>query len=331
MDDDRVVRALPKSPIHDCLLNRDLTALSALCDSHLPPALFNSPNMDGHPPLCYILSCPELEDWNSDEVIEAMTLLVDKAGANVANCDGSGNTVLHLAAARGDMNILEKCLEWTKPRKGKGEGDRIDLDMQNLDASKYNDGDWSVVDGDTRYLSKEERDAKTSRPEFLNDTALNVAIKEEHEECAVRLLEEGASVNVADVDGDTPLVCSLENNFDDLAAAIISRGASVHVQSKNLACQRLLHHYASRGNTRVLQMLLDAPSFDAKSMLNENRGTLSFTPLHMAARGGRLSSCKLLVDRGADIAAVDKNGATPADLAAANKKTEVARWLQSCE
>ena len=329
MDDDRVIRAMPKSPIHDCLLARDMTRLSVLTQSALPKALFNSPNLNGDPPLCYILSCTELEDWNTDEVIEAMECLVDDAGANVSNCDGSGNTVLHLAAARGDLRLLEKCLLWTKPREGKSAKDKIDLDLQNLDASKYKEGDWKVIDGDTRYLTKQGRAEKSSDPDFLNDTALNIAIKEEHEECAMRLLQAGASVNIADVDGDTPLVCALDVELDDVAAACVAKGARVDVVSKNLACNRLLHHYASRGKVGVLRLLMDAPSFDSSVLLNEGRGTQNFTPLHCAARGGRLQACQLLVERGANVTAVDKNGATPANLADANRKTDVAEWLRS--
>ena len=329
MDDNRVIREMPNSPIHDCLLARDMTRLAALCDSSLPKALFNSPNINGDPPLCYILSCTELEDWNTEEVIEAMEMLVDGAGANVNNCDGSGNTVLHLAAARGDARLLEKCLLWTKARPGKDSSDKIDLDMQNIDASKYKEGDWQVIDGDTRYLSKAEREEKASEPEFLNDTALNIAIKEEHNECAMRLLQAGASVNIPDVDGDTPLVCALENDLTDVAAACIAKGSKVDVESKNLACNRLLHHYASRGKVDVLRLLMDAAGDDTGRLLNEARGALNFTPLHMAARGGRLDACQLLVERGADIYAKDKNGDTPAQLAVANKKTSVADWLKS--
>lgn len=329
MDDNRVIRAMPKSPIHDCLLARDMTRLTALTQSALPKTLFNSPNLSGDPPLCYILSCTELEDWNTDEVIEAMELLVDGAGANVSNCDGSGNTVLHLAAARGDLQLLEKCLLWTQPREGKSADDIIDMDLQNLDASKYKEGDWQVIDGDTRYLSEEERAEKASDPEFLNDTALNIAIKEEHDECAMRLLQAGASVNLADVDGDTPLVCALDAELTDVAAACVAKGARVDVKSKNLACNRLLHHYASRGKVDVLRLLMDAPGFDAGALLNEARGTHNFTPLHCAARGGRLEACQLLVERGADLSTADKNGATPADLADANKKFAVAEWLRS--
>ena len=305
-----------------------MTRLSVLVESPLPKALFNSPNINGDPPLCYILSCTELEDWNTGEVIEAMDLLVDIAGASVNTCDGTGNTVLHLAAARGDMQLLEKCLLWTKERKGKNPDDKIDIDMQNVDASKYSDGNWSKVESSSLQGKSNEKVQK-SEIEILNDTPLNVAIKEEHEECALRLLEAGANVHIPDACGDTALVCALENEMYDVAAACIAKGAKVNVESKSLACQRLMHHYASHGNMLVLRMVMDSPGFDVDELLNEPRGSHGFTPLHCAARGGKLEACQLLVERGASIYAVDCDGATPADLAELNKKTEVADWLKS--
>ena len=36
---------------------------------------------------------------------------------------------------------------------------------------------------------------------------------------------------------------------------LIAKGAETTVQSKNVACSSLLHHYASRGNVRALKLL----------------------------------------------------------------------------
>ena len=70
-------------------------------------------------------------------------------------------------------------------------------------------------------------------------------------------------------------------------------------------------------------------------MLAEGRGPLKFTPLHMAARGGRKEACLLLLSRQAEPGVLcrvrDGNGKTPADLADANHKQEVAALLRGKE
>jgi uncharacterized protein len=56
-----------------------------------------------------------------------------------------------------------------------------------------------------------------------------VAIKEEHEEVALLLIESGADVNIPDSDGDTPLVSAMDNQLWDVAECLISKGANITV------------------------------------------------------------------------------------------------------
>jgi ankyrin repeat protein len=55
------------------------------------------------------------------------------------------------------------------------------------------------------------------------------------------------------------------------------------------------------------------------------------TPLHWAAASGRGSIVDLLLDRGADPAAADKRGRTPAELARDAGFSEVAERLETSE
>ncbi len=323
LDDDRVVKALPRTPVHDCLKRKDMEALAALCDGALPPRLFNLPDADLSPPLCFLFSAPETQDWSADEIAEAARLLVEEGGARVNGlCDGRGSSPLHLAAARDDVDVLNVALKWCTREHG------LDINAQNLEQSKYTGGDWHKVTGDKRYMDREEKDAQSSEPTILHDTALHLAVKEECEESAIRLIECGADVNIPDHEGDTPLVSALDNDLLDVAQMLLGRGAAVDVASPNLACNSLLHHFASRGNVAVLTMLMDAETFDA-GLLERPGGALDFTPLHLAARGGRTQACELLLARGASAAARDKNGKTPADLAEANKKAALAAKLRA--
>ena len=113
-----------------------------------------------------------------------------------------------------------------------------------------------------------------------------------------------------------------------IASKLILNNANVNCKSKNLACQSLLHHYSSRGRVNILKLLISSKSFNIEESLEEALGPLMFTPLHMAARGGRVDACQYLIECGASILCVDKNGQTPADLAEKNGKNILAASLR---
>ena len=108
---------------------------------------------------------------------------------------------------------------------------RTGLDEQNLEGSQYTEGEWSIIEGDSRYLSEEEKEAKKSQPNYYNDTPLHIAVKEEHEEVAVLLIQAGANVNIPDSDGDTPLVSALDNQLWGVGELLVAKGAAVTVSS----------------------------------------------------------------------------------------------------
>ena len=76
-------------------------------------------------------------------------------------------------------HAVAEMLAMDKGAEGQNPDDKIDIDMH---ASKYSDGNWSKV----KPASANPTKVQKSEIEILSDTALNVAIKEEHEECALR-------------------------------------------------------------------------------------------------------------------------------------------------
>ena len=81
---------------------------------------------------------------------------------------------------------------------------------------------------------------------------------------------------------------------------------------------------------RALTMIVSSSTFDQK-LLMESRGPLQFTPLHMAARGGRDAACDYLIELGADVDCIDENGKKPSDLAKSNNKMKLAEKLLGME
>ncbi len=73
----------------------------------------------------------------------------------------------------------------------------------------------------------------------------------------------------------------------------------------------LLGQLAQLGRTEIVRMLLDA------GVPVDSRGWSNFTPLDQAAMHGRAETCRLLIERGADLhdCAFDEEGPTPLDSA----------------
>jgi ankyrin repeat protein len=79
---------------------------------------------------------------------------------------------------------------------------------------------------------------------------------------------------------------------------------------------------AAVGRTRGLEELVEAEPALARSSLPDGQ-----TPLHLAARFGQEDAARVLLERGADPAAVTADGRTPAELAVAAGHDDLATLL----
>ncbi len=170
---------------------------------------------------------------------------------------------------------------------------------------------------------------------------------------AVRVaLSSGANSSCVDEDLSSCLMwaCSREDDWavaEDIVRELLSCGAAVNSCNKHL---RLPCHYAGRWSScAVVTLLLDAKSLVdprdegnstpliaccgrsdeeavkiARVLLNhgaqiEHRGPFQMAPLLDASRSGSAELVGLLLSRGADIKAVDGDGATALSLASCNR------------
>src|SRR5207344_1602807 len=121
-------------------------------------------------------------------------------------------------------------------------------------------------------------------------TALMIAVRDNHPDIVQLLVERGANVNAKTRQGETP-GWILPNSVPGFGHGIgIVRGG-----------------LPERGSRFFIPGAL--------------------TPLLYAARDGRLDAAKILVGAGADIERADANGITPLLMAVANNHMDVARFL----
>ena len=179
MDDDRVIREVPKTPIHDALDHFDVELLRELCGgggdgggggaaaAAAPSIFLNRPNFKGEPPIIYLLSSEKFEDVDDEkqELVLQMAAVLKDSGCALGTCNMQGSNVLHCAAVRGSVKLMRLVLEWQKEPKY-----ALSLDEQNMEGSEYTEGEWSIVEGDSRYLTEEQKEQNKSQPNYYNDT-----------------------------------------------------------------------------------------------------------------------------------------------------------------
>ena len=104
--------------------------------------------------------------------------------------------------------------------------------------------------------------------------------------------------------GVSPVRYALENGRTDLVDPILDANPALDVFDA-----------AAAGRTRGLEELLDA-----EPELAQARSPDGTTALHLAARFEQRAAAELLLERGADPAARDAEGRTPADVAAGDTR-----------
>lgn len=151
-------------------------------------------------------------------------------------------------------------------------------------------------------------------------TALMQAAFNGHVEVARLLLDRGASVDTTDKDKWTSLMYAAYSGHREIAALLIDKGADVNaIESKSSA----LTLAARKGHLETVRVLLDSGALiDATHYQDLYR-----TALMEASLFGREAIVELLIDRGANVDAVDVADWTPLMLAAQEGNDRIVNLL----
>ena len=139
-------------------------------------------------------------------------------------------------------------------------------------------------------------------------TPLMLAAMSGNIEIANILLKKGANVNAQKSNGATALQFAVANNKQEMVDLLIEQGADVKIENSENGAT-VLHSAAMAAKTDLFIKLL--PEFnDINLMCKEG------TPLHFAAKMGRVEMIKYLKENGADCSLTDENGNLPLHIAA---------------
>lgn len=121
------------------------------------------------------------------------------------------------------------------------------------------------------------------------------------------LISSGADVNARDVKGFKPIHFAVTTEQTTLVQLLIDKGADVN--AKNVDGVNPLF-MAATGDTAEIAELLIARGADVDA-----KTAARYTPLGNAAAHGSSGVAKLLLDHGADFKVIDREGATPLNVA----------------
>ncbi len=230
-------------------------------------------------------------------------------------------TLLHVAVAKGDLEMVEVLLE-------------------------------NGADPNAKCSIQERKDKGC--PGTENVTPLHLAAEHGNEKITELLIAKGGKVNAVDGDGNTPLHRCARRGSLSVAGLLLRKGAPSDEHDSYMNTPLFLA--ASKGHKEIVKLLLesgadvrslndggDSPFQEAAGnghmavvkllteMYGPNvKGRIRYAPLYNAAAAGRLEVVKYLVESGADVNAVGGYcGETPLSIAAVGGHKDVCEYLIS--
>ncbi|KAI9802247.1 MAG: hypothetical protein M1825_002968 [Sarcosagium campestre] len=171
-------------------------------------------------------------------------------------------------------------------------------------------------------LLLERDDVQINTPDQLGGAPLSYAARNGHEAFVRLLLErDDIQVNIQDEYGQTPLALAVKAGAEAVVAMLLKH-EGVQVDSRDKYRRTPLFRAVFAGNDRILCLLLDQ-----KAELVDIKDDNGWTPLSYMVQRSRLSTARLLLERGARIDSEDSTSRSPLDYAFGQGRRAMVRLL----
>ncbi|CAH8664748.1 unnamed protein product [Dicrocoelium dendriticum] len=254
------------------------------------------------------VECTPLMDAASVGYTDIVRLLLEY-GACVGLKSNTGNTALHYAATAGHLECVCLLLQYNSPLEVQNETGHTPL----MEATS--NGHIDVA----RCLIKNGADINTHSTEF-KESALTLASYKGHAEMVRFLLEAGADHEHRTDEMHTALMEAAMEGHVEVARLLLAHGANVNIPQDSFESPLTL---AACGGHTALAHLLIGYGADIEEVNDEG-----YTPLMEAAREGHEETVALLLAVGADVnARTEETQETALTLAACGGFIEVCEML----
>ncbi|XP_058702944.1 ankyrin repeat and death domain-containing protein 1A isoform X2 [Poecile atricapillus] len=262
--------------------------------------------------------------------LRVLQILVN-AGAKINRVNRNGRSVLHCAAQRGHIQVIEFIMENLED-VCVDETDKMDRTAFHL-AAEY--GQLDVVEFLIRLgCSHSAKDKE-------ENTALHLAAKNGHLSVLEKIIDVKVDLDEKNSEGLTALHLAAEGGHSHCVKLLVEAGADVNAQTqKKMNC---LHYAALHGYEEIARILMDAGIHtDALNHQNASATHIAVlqnfpamvklfisaecdldipdnrqqTSLHIAAEHGRQDIAEMILIAGVNLKLTDKQGKTSLDVAA---------------
>ncbi|KAK2710168.1 ankyrin-3-like [Artemia franciscana] len=237
--------------------------------------------------------------------IRELSAIVLGKGADINAKQKDGITALHIASANGHIEVVKLLLECGAEVDSKIEFDNEQCQMSEPLYFEPSDVKLLLYKGFWNFA------------EVSDITSLHLAARIGSKEICKLLLSNGANVNAKKKDGTTALHIAIRYANVDVVKLLLECGAEVDSQTKNGITP--IHLAAQRGDEKVIEILLKFGA-NINSIDMYGRGVLHFACIRvcdndMYCEVGCLMVCTMLLNKGANVNAKQKDGTTPLHIA----------------
>ncbi|XP_067350992.1 ankyrin repeat and death domain-containing protein 1A isoform X3 [Channa argus] len=226
------------------------------------------------------------------------------------NCENKdGQSMLHCAAQRGQIRVLEFIME----------------DLENICLDRVDKSGKTAL-----HLAAEH--GKLDVVEFLigmgcahglkdkdKNTAMHLAAKLGHTEVLQKMVDTGVDVDERNIDGLTSLHLAVDGGHYECVKLLLESGCDINAQTKKN--MNALHYAAHRGFDREASLLLEG-GININAVDNQHN-----TPLHIAVFNNHSEVVRLLVDANCDLDITDSRQQTAFHIAAEHGWQDLAEIL----